>query len=841
MAVSAGMALMSTASAAAGLTAVMGGSLFAHFMITAALGAAINALTPKPTATPTGYNVTQTGSALDHQIIYGRAKVGGVRVFDGTTGSANKYLHRVVAYAGHEIESFDEIYISDAIVTNLEANGNVKEVRLADGTLSDIYDGYIRINKHLGSPSQTADTDLSSEVPEWTTNHRLRGIAYLYIRLQYSQDVFPNGVPEVTVIVKGKKVYDPRTSSTAWSDNPALCIRDYLISDYGLKEDTANIDDTLFSSAATVCDEVITSAPRYSCNGNFTTGSTPYDTLQYLLASMGGLLWYAQGKWRVKPATWFAPVLSLNEDDLRGPISVSTRHSRRDNFNTVKGTFRGETSNWQVTDFPQVTNNAFLNADNGQESAIDLPLSFTDTVKMARRLARITLERNRQQLTIQAAFGLRAFQVQVGDNVNITNTRFGWDSKAFEVVSWTFGLTGDNDLQVQMTLRETAESIFDEVSDGAVYERDNTNLLSPFFVPPVGVNVTSSAQISAQKITNIADILVTCSTPEYVDRVEVGYKKSSLTAWKSAGTGPLGEFEVVDLSVGIYDFRARAINPFGTRGQWSNALGVEINPFTGPPSDVTGFVADVSGNSLFLTWDAIPDPDLSHYIIKHNASYTGATWNNSSVIVEKVARPSTSVAVPARAGTYLIKAYDKEGYVSEEPATYTVLAEQIPPLGAIETVTEDPTFAGSKTNILLVSSSIEISDTSTSSPTGTYLFDNVVDLGFVRNARVTGFSTFTRKYDNGTLLWDAIPGTFDTWPDVFDNWTTETTDFGDVNVEVYVSTTVDDPSGTPTWSAYETANASFFLGRGFRFKAVLTSSSLNFTPNITALSSTVEY
>ena len=840
----AGLALMSTASVALGLSApIFGLSLFGHFLVTTAIGAAINALTPKPSsAAPSGYNVTQSGSALDHQIVYGEAKVAGARVFDSTTGGSNEFLHRVVALTGHEIESFEEIYINDSLVTNLEADGNVKTVMLADGTSSNVYDGYLRIRKQLGSPTQVADPDLVSEVPEWTSNHRLQGIAYLYIRFTYNQDVFPNGIPEVTALIKGKKVYDPRTGTTAWSNNSALCVRDYLTNVYGLNEEIVNIDDTLVISAANVCETVISGLPKYTCNGNFTTGSTPYDVLQYLLSSMGGLLWYAQGKWRMKPAYWTEPVLILNEDDLRSSISLSTRHSRRDNYNSVNGTFRGPETNWQVTDFPPVTNAAFLAADNNQESSIDLKLQFTDNTKEARRLSRISLERNRQQLTIKASFGLRAFQVQVGDNIRLSLARFGWVEKEFEVTSWTFGLVDNNDLQVQMILREISESVFDEVDDGIIYERDNTNLPSPFFVPTVGVNVSSVAQVSNQKVTNIVEVVITSSAPQFIDRVEVEYKPSVSPNWRSAGSGPLGQFEIVDLEVGDYDFRARAINVLGIRGELTVLSNIEVNPFTGPPSDVTGFIAEVSGNSLFLNWNAIPDPDLSHYIIKHSPAYSGATWNTSSTLVEKVARPSTSVAVPARAGTYLIKAYDKEGFLSEGTGTYIVLAESIPPLGNIETVTEDPTFAGSKTNILLTSGTIEISDTNTATPTGTYFFANTVDLGSVRNARVTGYTTFTRSYDNGTLLWDAVPQLFDTWPEVFDNWTNETAGFGDVEVLAYVSTTNDDPaSGSAVWSAYELAAASFFLGRGFRFKAVLNSSNRYYTPNVSELSATVEY
>jgi len=222
--------------AAAATAPILGGaaigslSLFTSFLVRSAIGIALYALSPKPEqpGSNRGYSVNSRGSALDHQIIYGKAKVGAAIVFDGTTGTNNKFLHRVLAFAGHEIESFDEIYINDAKVTNLESDGNVKEIELPDGTLSDRYDGFIRINKHLGADDQLADSDLVSEVADWTSAHRLRGIAYLYCRLKFNSDKFPNGVPTVTATIKGKKLYDPRTDTTAWSDNPALCLRDYL-------------------------------------------------------------------------------------------------------------------------------------------------------------------------------------------------------------------------------------------------------------------------------------------------------------------------------------------------------------------------------------------------------------------------------------------------------------------------------------------------------------------------------------------------------------------------------------------------------------------------------------
>jgi hypothetical protein len=852
MAVAAGMALASTAVGVATGSLSFGTVLFAgagvstlatmaasHFLVTTALGAALNALTPKPSIGGNrGYQVTQSGSALDHQVIYGKVKVGGARVFDGTTGGSNKFLHRVLAFTGHEIESFEEIYINDELVT-LDGSGNV--------TSPSRYNGRVRINEHLGTSDQAADSDLVSEVAEWTNNHRLRGIAYLYVRLKYDADAFPNGVPEITATIKGKKVYDPRDGSTVWSDNPALCLRDYLTNDtYGLGEEGVNVDDDKVSAAANVCDRTDTpdSSTRYTCNGAFTTASTPYDTLSNILTSMGGLLWYAQGEWRMKPAYWTEPSLTLDENDLRGSITVNTRHSRRDNYNTVKGTFRGSESNWQVTDYPGVTNSAFLSADNNQESSIDLTLPFTDNSVEARRIANVSLERNRQQLTITASFGMKAFQLQVGDNVKINNTRFGWTDKEFEVTSWTFGLVDEGDLQVQMILREISESVFDDVSDGVVYERDNTSLLSPFEVPPIGINAEAVAQVLAEKLVNTLNITTTSSQSERIDLVEVQLKLSTSTTYVSVGTGELGLFSSIDLERGDYDIRARAINTFGIKGEWEYLPNFEVDALSAPPADVTGFQRQLSGGTIFFSWDAVPDLDLSYYVIRHNPNTSGATWSTSTTVIEKVARPATTSSLPARSGTFLIRAYDKGGNPSDSPTLLVVQPSELPPLGTSQEQVEDPTFSGAKTNVSIDASpnpdELIITDLSASNPSGTYEFSNYIDTGSSRTARVTGVTTFNR-HAPAAGTWDTIPQNWDTWPGNWDQWDDEQANFADHSVVVYVAATDDDPSGSPTWGSWELANGSEVVGRAFKFKAELTSNNTNVSPSVETLKATVEY
>lgn len=874
MAISIGAAFVSTFATTAtvgaaslafgGTLAFLGTSAFAmaasHFLVTTAIGAAINALSPKSgggSRSFSGYQTTGKGTALDHAVIYGKIRTGGAVVFEEATGVNNKYLHQVIAIAGHEVESFDEFYINGELLEFDEEGILTKPTQ---------YVGKIRINTHLGATDQTADVDLVEEVEAWTTEHRLRGIAYIYIRYSFDSNSFPSGVPQLTTGVKGKKLYDPRTGETTWSANPALAVRDYLKSStYGLSEVDAAIEDSMVIEAANKCDatDTINGKPWFTCNGAFTTGSTPYDLLINLMSSMGGILWYGQGKWRLRAAQWFAPATEYTLGDLRGPLRVKTRHSRRDNFNIVKGTFRGPESDWQTTDFPAVTNDAFVAADNGQESVANFDLVFTDNSEEARRLSRISLERNRQQITVDITTSLKGMENQVGDNIWLTIPRYGWNKKVFEVVTWTLDVGEDLETVVVMSLRETSTSVFDEVSDGIAYERDNTSLVSPFDVPTVGISVDSFAQVLDEKVVNSVRVLTQSSRAEAVDLVEVqllqltsvdfktGIETPVTTERFTLGQGDLGYFGAQDLSRGTWEVRARAINTFGIKGQWSS-VNVLLNADDGKPEDVLEFERQIAGSTLFLSWDPVSDRDLSYYEIRYNSNTSGATWATSQPLVLKIARPATSATVIVRSGTYLIKAWDKLGQSSENATSVVVLPSEVPTLGTVLDFDQHPTFSGVKSNCVVETSytpdrlvpttaALEFSDGSR----GTYYLDDgtgldYVDTGASRSIYVTSMATIHR-YQPSAGTWDEIVETWDQWPSVFDQWTNEDADFADYSYKLQVSTTDDDPAGSPTWSTWNNITVGTVVARAIRLRIKLKGDNLSVGPAIEELTFKVEY
>ncbi len=831
------------------------------FVTNLALGYALNALVPKPSGLGKGYTVNTLGSAQPTAVIYGKVKVGGVIFYQETTND-NKYLHSLIALAGHEVESIQKVYLNDEELTLTTSSNDSNGLPIYEVSSPTKYAGKVRIKLHLGEDNQAADATLASESSQWGLNHKASGIAYIYTRFEFDADVFPNGVPQVTALVQGKKVVQTGSSTGTYSANSARCLADYLV--YSGIATYDEIDNSLLTTATSVCDENVTlsgggTEKRYECNGMFTTDSAPKEVISGMLASMGGMLWYSQGKWKMKAASFTNPVLNLDENDLVSALSIKTRNSRRDGFNKIVGTFRGEKTNWQTTNYPAVTSTVFLGVDNNQENTVELNFPFISNSPQAQRVSKISLYRNREQLSVSGIYGLRALQLTVGDIVRLKNERLGFkdpdDSslgKLFEVVDWSFGLDSEMSLQCNMVIQEISSGIFDWDADETAFETNNTTLPSPFFVPDIGITLGQELRIVNEHVVNVLSVTTTASANEtsQVDKVEVEYKEQSESDFKSLGTGKLGLFEILDLEASTtgttYNVRARAINSLGVKGTYATASVVFL-PEATPPANVTNFSFSISSGTLFLKWTAVADLDLSYYQVKHNSLTSGATWDNSSfdpIGIEKIARPATSSALPALSGTYLIKAYDKTGNESVTATSFVITASQLPALGVSSTLTENPSFSGTKNNTAInyVSDPDELRLFGMNAgQSGTYEFSNYIDLTTSRTATVSSEVVFTRVQINSGL-WDNIPQNWDTWPENFDDWTDTDVGFDDNFVLVEVSATNDDPnSGSPTWGSYTAANGSQVVGRGFRFRATLSNTNQFVTPSISVLKGTVGY
>lgn len=615
--------------------------------------------------------------AAARRVVYGQIKVGGVMVFLHTTASDSQ-LHIIQAIAGHEVEEIGDIYLNDELVP-LDGSGN------ATGR----YAGYVRVIKHLGSSTQTADTTLIAEAPDkWTSAHRLRGVAYIYVRLTGNADLFPNGVPNISTIVKGKNdIYDPRTATSGWTANAALCVADYLSSaKYGFGAAYATrIHSADLIAAANVCDESVTLAAggteaRYTLNGSFDSNQGPEDVVGELLTAMHGRAVFSGGRWSVFAGAYSVPTVTIDEDDARGAIRVVPRISRRDLFNAVKGLYTSPANQWQPADFPAVTNATYEAQDNDERIWRDINLPYTTSGATAQRIAKIELEKSRQQIVVNFPAKLTGLQLRAGDTCKLSLARFGWVEKVFEVLTWRFEVykdaQGEDALGIDLTLRETASADYDWNSgnETLVDPAPDTSLPNPFTVDPVsGLTCASGTDHLLETgdggVTSRIYASWTAPASGWITEYQVEFKKSADADYTPAApvrNGTAAYLAPVEDGL-AYDVRVRPVNSIGVHGVWAYLLNHTVIGKTEAPAEPIAFtVARLSDGTRRYSWTVASTPADVRSGGGYKVRYFSGSTTDWSAMTDLhtgllIASPFENNELAAGTYTWAIKTVDSSG------------------------------------------------------------------------------------------------------------------------------------------------------------------------------------
>lgn len=813
--------------------------------------------------------------------IYGRQLVSGPIVYVETYGEIDGlpriYLSLVVALAGHECDAIEEVRFNDQTCQFLTADhggmdttdcvgspfsskwlaGSPDTLLAAEGI------NFAHVYRHLGAADQAADSQLVKDSTKWTTAHRLRGVCYIHARLRFDRldKIFHDGVPEILCLVRGKKILDTRTATTAWSENPALCAYDYLTAVLGVP--AASIDTASVNAAANVCDELVTikagtTEKRYTCNGTVDADQRPADVLGDLLGSMAGTLTYSGGKFYLHAGAAVAATVTITDAMLKGPIQGWPKTTKRELFNGAKAIFRSREDLWQPKTTPVVTNAAYVAQDNGIETTPTFELPFVDKQTRAQRLVKIELERARQQQVFDVTTDLSGLALQVWDTVQWTRAAYGFSAKKFRVMRWTL----NESLTVGLTLREEADAVW--TFTAAADEQDvdpapDTNLGRPFDVTTPGtITVTEDLRESNGNVVVVLEIAAGDVADGDLDAYEAQIRRTlpSATAWKSLGTSTTPQFEFSPaLDGATYEIRVRTRNAIGARSAWLTVTHQVAGQAT-RPDDVADFRVDIRGAEAWLAWTAVTDADLAHYRIRWTTLTAGATWQNAVDLVPRVAKPATSLTVPAIVGTYLIKAIDQRGNESANAAAVVSTIAGVAGLNLVGTMTESPDFAGTHDGTVAVDDALKLDTTNlwdsgagnvdamtglvdagggtgNVQAQGYYYFDQVFDLGARYTSRVT--ASLQMVADDYTSLFDDAPESFDDRAGDFDGSIVT-----DVNAGLEVRTTDDDPAGSPAWSDWLPFVVGEHTARAFDFRAALTTLNGNASPKVPVLAVSID-
>ena len=812
------------------------------------------------------FEETERGILLNKQsnnasipVVYGERLLGGTRVFIETSGTDNEFLYVALVLCEGEINSIEEIRVDDKVVTfdGALSDNTQRSVSNSDSNFYKDGQSYITIEPHFGTDGQSASSLLST-LSSWGSNHKLSGICYLALKFKWNADVF-GGIPTVQAKIKGKKIVTLASNlseqTASFSTNPAFCLLDYLRNErYGKGIATANIDLQSFYDASQVCVTQVTpfsgasTINIFDTNAVIDTSRKVIDNVRDILRGCRGYLPYVQGKYRLVIETTGTASVSLGEDDIIGGYQLASP-SKNSKYNRVIATFINPDRNFQAdqitfpptddSSLPSADRHATMKAADGNfllEGKFDFK-TITSPYQ-AEEMAEIILRRSRESLGLNITCGFKAYELHIGDICSVTLSSLGFSNKNFRVLSMIF----NEDYTISLNLVEHQDSHYTFATKGQVSSTPSTNLPDPFTIQPPASVTLSDQLIEYNDGTVIValDIAIGASPDNFVDFYQVEYKLSTDSNFIIYAQGSGLNHRVLNvIDQSTYDVRVKAVNTLGVSSSYVSAQRTIIGAIA-PPSDVENFTCNVSGADAHLSYDAVSDLDLAFYQIRFSNKTDGtAEWLNSVNLVTKVSRPATSITVPARAGTYLIKAVDKLGNFSSNATAVISNVTSVTNFNAVSTINEHPSFSGTKNNVTtsdnaIILESSELFDSASGNfddettrffdsgvanadflASGNYEFANVVDIGAKHTVRVSASLTQTAR--NPDDLFDNRSGNFD---DAKSNFDGDTPANCDAHLEIATS---DD---NVTYTSFQTFVIGNYTARFLKFRLVLTSSDL---------------
>lgn len=536
----------------------------------------------------------------------------------------------------------------------------------------------LHIKQHLGVAGEAADSHLTTNFPtQWTSQHTLDGHAYCVFTLDLRQAEFQGGPPSFQAEIQGKKLFDPRTSMTSYSDNNALVLYDYLTGPY-MKIPATALPVADYIAAANDCDDIVRSGAvypqtnkRYTLNGVISSNESPKKVLEQIAISMCGTI--DGNSWSVYAGKYRAPVMTLVQDDVVGGVSVTPGLGYEGTYNTVRGQYVSPATDYIATDFPPYVNAVYLTAD-GQEISTDSAQPYVNNVTGIYAVERIHMEDSRNGLTLTGGFSYKTWGLRSGDRVLFSFPILGIANKIFRVT--------DKEVQfgapIKLTLKEDAPEIWDQSDAFIADQTPNSSLGDPFEVPMLPGLTASSGTASLLRAASgevLSRILVTWQSANFggASAVDIQWRRHTSGTWENLTTTPDSAAtyltSVIDGEGYVIRARLRSVS-LNAVGVWSYVDHTVIGKSEPPPDVISLAVSDRT-----LTWLPVHVPDLAGYILAFNYG-TNIDWNagtrlNTGVITES---PYTLPTSASGQVTLMVKAVDTTGNLSENAAVaYTVL------------------------------------------------------------------------------------------------------------------------------------------------------------------------
>lgn len=675
-------------------------------------------------------NTCKTDAKL--KVVYGEQKVGGNVVYLTTTGSNNNTLWMVITLAEGEcqgikqVDGVDQLFLNDTLYTE--------------------YGSLVSYTFHNGASDQTYDTDLNAIDSSWTDN--MRNTCYLVISIDYDQNQFQS-IPSVTVILQGRKVYDPRTDTTAYSANAALCLYDYMTASgdlYGMGIAAANMNATSVNAAANYCD-----TKSFTFNGIISPDDNAMDVMNKICTHFRGQVVWFGGSFYFPYAdlNYESSVMTLTDEhiacDEKGrPMITVTQPGRANRPDALRIKYIDPEKNYTEDEIIVGETTGYVQ---------DLNLDGSNTKEQSVILGTYNLERAQLDRGVSGTFRDNAIQLDPHDLITFNCTALGISNALMRVTEAKIQPGG----LINLSLVYEDADLYDDTYNIKTEDVYECNFATPTDAPPNVSNVTMTETTYEERLRRRTRLVVSFDEPTdygWFDHVEVWISFDN-TNWTHAFNAS-DDFMIDPVEEGkLYYLRLKSVNIWGVKQADADDLKLSrtIAGHTAVPDSVAALQYTVNANSVTLYADPVDDSDVECYEIRLGTSWESATF------LAALNRPNYYLyGVKPGTHTFLINTKGNNGLYGANPRSATVTLP-VPHGWSVQGTTTDDytsgtaTFTNTEHTTYGGEDYLKCSHTG-GTLTGTYLSD-VIDLSTSAERLI---------YISGTVV---VTGLGTAWEDVF--------------------------------------------------------------------------
>lgn len=615
---------------------------------------AAGALTPTQQLSAT---IRQAAAA--RRLVYGTVKVGGVLAYPAQSNDG-EYAYMAIYLGEGPMDGLDPVFwIGD------EKSDAAK------------FTGLTQLEFFDGTQTTASATLIAAGGGEWTAAEIGHGMAYAVVRYKFDRNAFPNGLILPAFLARGRKVFDPRTNSTAHTSNTALVALDYVRSEFGYNAPDSEIDWDSFTAAANICDEIIDSIDpantvngvagkvrRYTFNGVIETDVGPAQGLAAIEQTMAGFLRHINGKWRCYAGAWRAPTGPvLTADFLQGPPAYRTHPGRQQRINIARGTYREPKADWQDADYQEQTIPAAVAA----EGEIVQNISFGGVVvgATAQRLAKLNMMLARRRVPLVLRCNYAALLWQQLDVVTVNLPLIGV-SGDYLIEEYTYA--ADGGIVLSMVPHVASDYAWTAATD----EKLVPEVLRPSFnstpAEPTNLQVSGAFALDSEGYGRPA-ITATWTAPNDSLRKHFELQWGPAGSYTRTHLESAARWQTLEVLVNqAYDVRVRAVRLDDTTSDWVEVTNTTVENDTtppGPPTSLSVTAGVVGGAPNTINWTTPGDFDLLRSRVYASTTNNPAT---AAQIAEIFGLPATAYSTThprtATPNFYWVESVDRIGNTS---------------------------------------------------------------------------------------------------------------------------------------------------------------------------------